>query len=78
MDAKKLVEAAEMSPVGWSQRLGYLLELVDQQELAGALAPFVEKCARSYTPLRRAEDVAGAERNAKWKLLINVDVEPDE
>ena len=78
VDPKKLVEAAEMSPVGWSQRLGYLLELVDQQELAGALAPFVEKCARSYAPLRRAEDVAGTERNAKWKLLINVDVEPDQ
>ena len=78
VDAKKLVEAAEMSPVGWSQRLGYLLEFVDQQELARALQPFVENCARSYTPLRRAADVAGAERNAKWKLLINVDVEPEE
>ena len=72
------MEAAEISPVGWSQRLGYLSELVDQQELAGALAPFVEKCARSYAPLRRAEDVAGTERSAKWKLLIKVDVEPDE
>ncbi len=78
MDAEKLVEAAMLSPAGWSQRLGYLLELIGQQDLAGALASFVEKHARSYTPLRRAEDVAGAERNLKWKLLINVDVEPDE
>jgi len=78
MDAEKLVEAAMLSPVGWSQRLGYLLELADQQELAGALARFVEMHARSYTPLRRAEDVAGAERNPRWKLLINVEVEPDE
>ncbi len=78
MDAEKLVEAAKLSPVGWSQRLGYLLEIVDQQELADALAPFVEKCARSVAPLRRAEDVAGAERSSKWKLLINIDVEPDE
>ncbi len=78
MDTEKLVEAAKLSPVGWSQRLGYLLELVDQQDLAGTLAPFVEKCARSYTPLRRAEDVAGAERSSKWKLLINIEVDPDE
>ncbi len=78
MVAKKLVVAAKLSPVGWLQRLGYLLELVDQQDLAAALAPLVEKCARSYTPLRRAEDVAGAGRSPKWKLLINVDVEPDE
>ena len=76
--AKKLLEAAKISPLGWSQRLGYLLEIVEQPELAGALAPFVEKHARSYTPLRRAKDVAGAERNPKWKLHINVDVEPDE
>jgi predicted transcriptional regulator of viral defense system len=78
MDAKKLVEAARLSPVGWSQRLGYLLELVERQDLADALAPFVEKCARSYTPLRRAEDLAGTERSPKWKLLINIDVDPDE
>lgn len=78
MDAAKLLNAAKLSPVGWSQRLGYLLEIVEQQERAEALAPFVEKCARSYTPLRRAEDVAGAERNPKWKLHINVDVESDE
>jgi len=78
MDGAKLLEAAQLSPVGWSQRLGYLLELVDQQELADALAPFVEKCARSVAPLRRAEDVAGAARSPKWKLLINIDVEPDE
>ena len=77
MEAKRLVEAAKLSPVGWSQRLGYLLELADQQDLADALAPFVERRARSYTPLRRAEDVAGAERDPKWRLLINVDVEPD-
>ena len=77
VDAAKLLEVAKLSPVGWSQRLGYLFEIALQQELAEALAPFVEKHACSYTPLRRAKDVAGAERNPKWKLHVNVDVEPD-
>ncbi len=63
---------------GWSQRLGYLLELIRQQDLADALAPFVEKCARSVAPLRRAVNAAGADRSSKWKLLINIEVEPDE
>lgn len=78
MVAAKLVEAAQLSPMGWSQRLGYMLELVHQQDLAGALAPYVKQYAQSYAPLRRSADVAGAERSPKWKLLINVDVEPDE
>lgn len=77
MDATKLVEAARISPVGWSQRLGYLLELVDQRSLAEVLAPFVGEHAVSYTPLRRAAATTGAHRSARWKLIINVDVEPD-
>jgi predicted transcriptional regulator of viral defense system len=78
MDTRKLLKVAVLSPVGWSQRLGYLLELVEAQDLADALALFVKEYARSYAPLRRAENVAGAGRNSKWKLLINIDVDPDE
>jgi predicted transcriptional regulator of viral defense system len=78
MDSAKLVEAATLCPIGWSQRLGYLLELVDTPDLAGALAPLVSEHANSYIPLRRSEDVAGATRDAKWKVIANVEVEPDE
>ena len=77
IDACKLLEAAGLSPVSWSQRLGYLLELVGQSALAQKLAPFVEEHARSYTPLRRAASIAGAERNRSWRLVVNVDVDPD-
>lgn len=78
MSASKLPEAARLCPVSWSQRLGHLLELVGQEELAGALGPFVKKNARSYTPLRRAANIAGGKRNPRWKLIVNVEVEPDE
>ncbi|MDP2958006.1 MAG: type IV toxin-antitoxin system AbiEi family antitoxin [Longimicrobiales bacterium] len=78
MDEHKLRAAAKLSPVGWSQRLGYMLELVEQPRLAAALAPLVQKHARSYAPLRRAEDTVGAKRSSKWKLILNVNVEPDE
>jgi predicted transcriptional regulator of viral defense system len=78
MDGEKLLAAAELSPVGWSQRLGYLLELVEQKKLSAVLEPFVREHARSYAPLRRTANVAGAERLAKWKLIVNVEVEPDE
>ncbi len=77
MDGAKLVEAARLSPVGWAQRLGYLLELVDAVDLAAALVPFVDEQANSYIPLRRSEEIAGATRDARWKLVVNTDVEPD-
>ncbi|MFZ4578131.1 MAG: type IV toxin-antitoxin system AbiEi family antitoxin [Myxococcota bacterium] len=77
MEPGKLLEAALLSPVGWSQRLGYLLELSARADLAGAIAPFVQENARSYTPLRRASRTAGARRNPAWKVIINAELEPD-
>lgn len=78
MAADELLQVARLSPVSWSQRLGYLLELFGRGELARALWPFVATHARSYTPLRRATGVAGARRIPKWKLIVNVEVEPDQ
>lgn len=77
MDREKLVEATAACPIGWSQRLGYLLELTDGAQLAEALAPFVKENANSYIPLRRSRDVAGATRDPRWKVIVNVEVEPD-
>ena len=77
MDAAKLLEAARLCPMSWSQRLGYVLELVGQDDLARCLAPFVQEQARSYTPLRRAAGTVGAKRDPGWKLVINAEVEPD-
>lgn len=73
----RLVKAAGLSPVSWSQRLGYLLEQVGESDLARPLRPFVAARARSFTPLRRAADRSGAERNATWKLILNAEIEPD-
>lgn len=78
LSADKLLEAARLCPVSWSQRLGHLLELVGQEDLARTLEPFVLDNARSYAPLRRAANIAGGKRNPRWKLIVNVEVEPDE
>ena len=78
MEADALARAARLSPVSWSQRLGYLLERVGESDVAEALVPFVEEHARSYTPLRRAALNTGAARDASWKLIVNVDIDPDE
>jgi predicted transcriptional regulator of viral defense system len=77
IDGRRLVEAAELCPVGWAQRLGYLLDLVDSGDLAATLEPFVQTHANSYIPLRRAQSVAGASRDSRWRVIVNVEVEPD-
>ncbi len=77
IDPDELLKAAELSPVGWSQRLGYLLEFIGEEKLADELAPFVDKRARSFMLLRRKGKTTGAERNARWKVVVNADVEVD-
>ncbi len=77
VDPEKLTEAARLSPVSWSQRLGYLLELAGDDRRASALEGFVREHARSWTPLRRASELSGGKRLARWKLIVNTDVEPE-
>ncbi len=77
IDATALRLAARRCPVGWSQRLGYLFERLGEGALAEVLAPFVEEEAHSFIPLRRARPVGGATRDAKWKVIVNAEVEPD-
>ncbi len=77
MSGRALSEIARLSPVSWSQRLGYLLELVGEDQLAAAIRPIVQERARSYTPLRRATSTAGGRRVRRWRLIVNAEVEPD-
>jgi predicted transcriptional regulator of viral defense system len=77
MDPAKLAAAARLSPVVWSQRLGYLLGLVGHAALASALEEHVAEHAAVTAPLVRARPITGAPRVTKWKLAINADVEPD-
>ena len=76
LNRDKLIAAAKLSPISWSQRLGYLLELLGQEELVAELEPFVAEHAKSYASLRRAVQPTG-HRSATWKVIVNVDVEPD-
>jgi predicted transcriptional regulator of viral defense system len=77
MDAATLLDVARLCPVSWSQRLGYLLELVGNAELARPLIPFVRDHARSHARLRRAAKAAGGKAISRWKLIVNTNVEID-
>jgi len=77
IDPGKLVLAAAVSPLAWSQRLGYLLDRLGGAGRTAPLADFVAVRARSAALLRRARKGAPSKRNAKWKLLVNADVDSD-
>lgn len=78
LDPERLVLAATVSPLAWAQRLGYLLDVLGEANRTALLADFVAVRAKSAALLRRARKGAPSRRNAKWKLLINTDVDPDE
>lgn len=77
LDPRRLAQAAPLSPLPWAQRLGYLLEAVDAAGCCAPLHRYVADHATSTTPLSPAHDTTGARRDSRWKLLVNVAVEPD-
>ena len=77
MDVQKLEAAIAHSPLPWTQRLGYLFDITVSQEFSLPLAKHVSKYAKEYVPLRVGRTAAGSQRDAKWKLMLNEDVEID-
>lgn len=76
LDGEKLLAAAQASPTVWAQRLGYLLDLTEHDELAETLLPLVNERAHSAR-LSRSTSGAGAARIQRWKLAANVAVEAE-
>jgi len=76
LSSERLIAEGERCPVAWTQRLGYLLDLVGREELAAPLQSFVTDVEES-TPLVRSTARSGSPRNRRWKLAINAQVEPD-
>jgi predicted transcriptional regulator of viral defense system len=77
LDASRLVAAARRSPIAWVQRLGYLLERIDRNELVDALEAHVREHATVVTPLVRARSMTRAPRAARWRIAINASIDPD-
>lgn len=76
IDSEKLATAAATAPVSWSQRLGYLLELSGGSDRAIALHDYVSRNARKFVSLSPRSTSQG-QKNSRWKLLVNTEVEID-
>jgi predicted transcriptional regulator of viral defense system len=77
LDAEKLAAIAELSPIAWSQRLGYLLELIGETGLAEGLAKFVDGKNPVTVPLSPSQPHKGVRQDSRWRLLPNEKVEPE-
>jgi predicted transcriptional regulator of viral defense system len=77
IDGKKLAAAAATAPVPWAQRLGYLLALVGADEKTDALEAYVRKTARQSVALAPGASHEGVERDHKWKLYPNAEIEAE-
>jgi len=77
VDRDELVAEARRAPLPWVQRLGYLLNLVEADDLADCLDAVID--ARGAFPVALApwRDMAGARRDRRWNLAVNIDVEPE-
>lgn len=65
IDAKQPLRAAKTAPISWSQRLGYLLEVVDATAAAESLKAYVRKVPKDMTPLLPSTPHANARAGKK-------------
>lgn len=77
LDGAALAAEAERAPTSWVQRLGFLLGEVGASALADAVLPVL--ASREVFPVALApwEEMKGAPRDARWRVAVNVDLEPD-
>ena len=77
LDPRKLADLAPSVPLPWAQRLGYLLEHIEEKPRAQLLKNYVRERARDMTVLQPSVQLNGAPRNRDWKLIINARVEAE-
>ena len=70
IDGKGLVDVAKTAPVSWSQRLGYVLELLGHRERAEPLAAFVRDNAGDVIALVPSAPTKNARRVPQWRLDV--------
>jgi predicted transcriptional regulator of viral defense system len=77
LDPAELARIAKLSPVTWAQRLGYLLDLVGMSEKTDALVGYIATTRVVVTRLVPSQPVDGAEKNQRWQLLVNAEIEAE-
>ncbi len=77
LDPEKLVTVAELSPITWVQRLGYLLERVGSEEIWQPLSEYINAKKPVRSPLLPSVTIKGAVFSKRWQIYINTKVESE-
>ena len=77
LDPEKLVTVAELSPITWVQRLGYLLESVGSEEIWQPLSEYINTKKPVRSPLLPSVTIKGAVFSKRWQIYINTKVESE-
>ena len=72
-----LREASRYRSIAYAQRLGYLLERLGKKGITESLASWIASENPPYSALKPGKDCCGCRRAARWKIIINVDLESD-
>lgn len=73
---EELYKTAALFPLTSSQRLGYLLEELGYCELSLVLLTYVER-RNSYQYIPLVRGAGDGEKNRKWHIIVNEEVDPD-
>ena len=77
IDSQRLLDAAQVFPLATSRRLGYLLDLVGFGALCEAIHAQVNQHRDFPADLLVPGESETGSVDARWRLRINADVEPD-
>ncbi len=77
LDGDELRRIAELSPIAWTQRLGYLLELVGAQDKTESLAEYIVQKKPVVVPLVRSQPCRGIGSLKRWRMIVNTKVEAE-
>ena len=77
LDGDELRRIAELSPIAWTQRLGYLLDLVGAQNKTEELAEYIAQKKPVMVPLVPSQPRQGISRLKRWRIMVNAKVEAD-
>ncbi len=77
IDPEKLVTVAELSPITWVQRLGYLLESVGSEEIWQPLSEYINAKKPVRSPLLPSVTIKGAVFSKRWQIYINTKVKSE-
>jgi predicted transcriptional regulator of viral defense system len=77
LDPESLAALAPSVPLPWVQRLGYLLERIDEATRAKLLKDYVHAHGHDAAVLQPSARTENCPRDHHWKLIINADVEAE-